>query len=186
MTSYNDLNTGRVKVKVRTHGVPHVTLGRFVSGGGLAQAREVEEKIFNAYLLLEPELPTDFACLGVSWAAGGSNVFLDITPDTAWASITGGRIVARRDAAKNLKISGKDLGGNTTSISLWGTDEAGEQFASDDYRRTPDEGSIVNDILGALVDPAPVLVGRSGQILSFKSYLNIGLSAYWQKELRKG
>lgn len=185
MTAYNDLNTGRVKIKVTGHGVAHTTLGRFVAGGGLVQAQEVESKILAVYSLLEIDLPVDFGVLSVSYAPAGQNNYLEMAPNPAWATITGTQLVQKVNAAKNWKVSGKDLGGNSTAIAFWYVDEPGESVTSNDYRRTASEGSIVLDIIEALTDGAPVLVGRSGQILSFKNYLNQAISAYWQRELRK-
>lgn len=185
MTAYNDLNTGRVKIQVTGHTVKHTTLGRFVAGGDIVQVREVEAAIAAVYTLMETVLPSDFACLSVSWAPAGQANYITITPDPVWATITGTVTPHRRDAAKNWKVSGNDAGGNTTSITFWYVDEPAEADTSDDYRRTAAEGSIVTDIVNALTSAALVLVGRSGQLLSFKNYLNMAVSAYWQRELRK-
>lgn len=185
MTSYSDLNTARVKVKVTGCGVAHTTLLRIVSGATEAQAYDAQDRLCAVYSLLATQLPSDFSALGATWAPGGSNVFQPLTLSGDWAGIVGGRAPVRRDAAKNWKVTGNDLSGNTTSITLWYLDDAGELDTSNDYRRVAAEGTIVEDIINALILPTPLLVGRSGQILDFKPYANIALAAYWQRELRK-
>ena len=114
----------------------------------------------------------------VDFAASGSNVFNPVT--TGVEGNTWGTGAGTVDAIPRFfNFIGRTSGGRRVRMAVFGAIDTGT-----DYRYLAGENSTVDNARAALVGYGSSFQGIDGLTPIWKSYVNVGYNAYWQRNVR--
>lgn len=177
---YATINTARYTARYTSCKAVHTATLRFPSAAvALASGATVLEEI-NAFLVYY--LATDFAWLDA--VVYGKNSSVGTPCDTPAAS-PGAGVPKKPVTAKYLKFQARSSLGSLFSFSIFGIGLTEELIPGEDYRFQHGESAAVTAALDYLTTGTPC-VGIDGGSLTWKKYANFGISAYWQRKIRKG
>lgn len=184
MADYSTVNTSRYKVHYFSNGITHTM--QFRTGNSDPVIAGVVGFFENALAPLGPALPNDFAILKAEQAALGSTVFTPSTPPNISSWTLGGAPNKAR-GANFLTFGGKGIvTGALYDFQVFGWNISADDIEGDNYRYEIGESAAIDGVIDELATGATgVLTTIAGDTISWYSYVNFGVSAYWQRRIRR-
>jgi hypothetical protein len=112
-------------------------------------------------------------------AVSGSNVFNDVAGD--WPVTWGADAGPHTATANYVDFIGRSLDGRRVRAALFGCKTT---TSNDDYRTLTTESTAVDDAIQVLNDAEGVWLSINGFQPIWKSYVNLGPTAYWRNKIR--
>lgn len=176
-------NTPRLWVDYVANGLEHTFQFRYP---GSSSSGPPDASFLNGITLWLSEmlsfLPSDFSILGARYAPAGTDVTLPTTAPSSPGTGAGSTSPAERPAF--ITFVGRTTLGRKVKVQLLSVavSPAQEEGVYSDYRQTGAGSASVQDAVDALnLLPA---VGIDGEPITWYDYINLGYSAYWQKQMR--
>lgn len=190
MTNFASNYTPRLKVKYSLAGREHTVSLR--PNVAIAPVDTVDS-IHSILSEFQPYMTNDFAFISAEYAAQGQDFFLPITTSLFTTSPIQGvntdAVLKRQAGEAFISLTGKTVLGNPWRFFIYGVTVAGgSSVADDNYRVLPAENAAVPGILALVNDLADSIIftGIDRQRVIVNQYLNVGVSAYYQRKARKG
>lgn len=155
----------------------------------------------NHTLLLRTEAPSDAATVSAFvddlWSALTSNLFStvinglrkaaqgsDISLDQTYTGTTsfGGGDPGEGNKPAFIAFQGRSEGGRPVKLTIFGYKDLG---TVDDYRFVPGVGSTIADAQAVIQTTAGFPCAIDANNVIWKTYVNCGFNAYWQRQARK-
>jgi hypothetical protein len=114
----------------------------------------------------------------VEFAAAGSNIFNAITTGIE-GNAYGTGAVGDTATPYYVNFIGRSAGGRRSRMAIFGIKSVGTN-----YRYTPGEDTSIDAALAVLVVGGPNVWAIDGLPVIWKSYVNAGVNAHWQKVVR--
>lgn len=173
-------NTARFWVDYRANGRAHTLMARY--NGSAEPDVSFVEGLDDWLIACNGLMPTDWQFIGWRYAVQGSDISVPYAGvPTTFAGI---RTPAAYEAPAFISFIGRSPGGRRVRLYLLGAGfdpaEAGGQAS--DYRIYATENAAVDGAIDALIAWDPVAVDQQGA--NWKSYVNAGFNAYWQRTVR--
>lgn len=184
MADYSTVNTTRYKVHYFSSGISHTVQFRC---GNVDPVLAGMPGFFAATLApLAPALADDFAILKAEQAAVGSTFFTPSTPPDISGWALGGPPQKQR-GPHFLTFGGKGIiSGSLYDFQIFGWNLSADDIEGDNYRYELGESVAIDSVIDELATAATgVLTTIAGDTISWYSYVNFGVSAYWQRKLRR-
>lgn len=175
--------TWRYRVKYFSNGLNHhITLR---TGEDSPSATGADLLLDALLATLDAFLPTDFALLDADECAPGSDIFVPSLPPVS-SGITPSGTPSREAGANYLTFSGKGNDGTQFKFQLYGVVTEPSGVAGLDYRYQPGNNAAIDAAVNVLQNDGGWVQTTtvSGRFVQYRSYVNYGVSAYWQRKLR--
>lgn len=114
----------------------------------------------------------------VTFAAGGTNIFLPVTTGIEGNTYGTGAGVTEQKAWY-IDFIGRSAGGRRWRLAVFGI-----RTMAGDFRYLPGENASVADAIDDLNNTAGQLVAIDNLAVNVYTYANAGVNAYWQREIR--
>jgi hypothetical protein len=116
----------------------------------------------------------------VTFAVAGSNVFNPVVTGIEGNTYNPSNVGTVASLAANyFNFIGRSSGGRRVRLAVFGSITQGT-----DYRMIAGESAATDAAVNVLVAASPAIMCIDGLAAIWKSYVNVGVNAYWQKALR--
>lgn len=173
-------STARTYISYQANGHPHVASFRHAGAG--APSEDFLEGLDDIMIAMNPFMPDDWAFLGASYSADGSNIRLPLTfTPTAFA---GAQSVLPGAAPAYFDVVGRSSAGRRWRSFWLGTtyNPTLVSGTAGDYRITTAELATVSTLVSAYITSD--IIAIDGNPITYKPYVDIGFNAHWQKAVR--
>jgi hypothetical protein len=172
-------NTGRIALQYTANTKVHVVTFRY-PGAGAPDDTDLES-IDEVLIALNAFMPASWTFDAWSYTVAHDNVGVPIDGNpTTFAGA--GADEAFKDPAY-LSVVGRTVGGHRARFTMIGANfAANSSTAASNYRVSEAENTAVADLLTAVRGSA--ILGIDGDVPRWKSYVNLGFSSYWTKQVR--
>lgn len=176
--------TNRYRVKYVSNGLVHTMLWRT---GEESPAAVLDTGMLDRLITpIDTLIPSDFAILDCTESEMGSDIFV---PSTVVQELTTASPSGTLDDAFGpnfFTFGGASDDGRLYDFQLFGISIQPNAVPGDDYRYSPGDSAAVDLAVGVLKTDAAwtQLTTISLRSIRWRSYVNFGVSAYWQRAIR--
>lgn len=179
MANYATTNTWRYKVRYFSNFFTHTML--FRTYGLDPVSAGVPDKIAQFLDDLGAYLPADFAILSADMAAPGVVILSPTTPPAPTLSGTAGGTNIKH-AANYMTFGYKSSDGVIGDFQVFGIENDIETLGGSNWRITAGESASVDTAIATIQTASLTTISRMEA--SFRTFANVGVSAYWQRKIR--
>lgn len=167
-------NTARYKIFYTVGGHQHVQEVRV----GVVSPSALGTALDAYYTAINDQLYT-VTIDEVQYAGSGSDIFFAVSSGIEGNNYGGGTPAVAGENAYFLNFSGRTSGGRRMRFYQYGPKGLGG-----DYRFVAGENADLDAGVAAIVGTPNMWLGIDGVKPAMKSYINAGVNAYWQRNLR--
>lgn len=179
MADYATTNTWRYKVKYFSNFLTHTLMVRTMDTDPVSSG--VPDKLAQFFDDLGAFLPADFAILSADMAAPGVVIMSPTTPPAPILGSIAGSVTLKH-SANYFTFGYKSGDGVIGDFQVFGIENDIETLGGTNWRLTAGESVSVDTAVATL--QTANLTTISGQSATFRTFVNTGVSAYWQRKNR--